>query len=128
MLICTEKIMELFSILNVNEIFVYFRSNANLPIKSRLIVSINRNSTIKEAETISELAISCYKQYNNVIVGIELSGDPNRHQFKDFVPSLTRARCAGLKVKYFLKNNYTSYNFSRYISRKCYRQRHFLLL
>ncbi|XP_047519254.1 adenosine deaminase-like protein [Pieris napi] len=74
------------------------RSNAHLPIKSRLIVSINRNSSIKEAEAISELTISCYKQYPDVIVGIELSGDPNIGQFEDFVPSLTKARCAGLKI------------------------------
>ncbi|CAK1551621.1 unnamed protein product [Leptosia nina] len=74
------------------------RNNAHLPIKSRLIVSINRTSSIKEAESIAELAISFHKQYPDIIVGIELSGDPNVGRFEDFIPALTSARFAGLKV------------------------------
>ncbi|CAG4940242.1 unnamed protein product [Colias eurytheme] len=72
--------------------------NTHLAIKSRLIVSINRSSTIKEADTIADLAISCNKQYPDVIVGIELSGNPSVGKFQDFAPALTKARNAGLNV------------------------------
>lgn len=65
---------------------------------SRFIISINRSYPVSEAETITDLAIQSYKKYPDVVVGIELSGEPTVGKFLDFVPSLTRARDAGLKV------------------------------
>lgn len=66
---------------------------------SRLIVSINRASQITEAEEITSLAIESFKLYPDVIVGIELSGNPVVGKFEDFVPILEKARRSGLKVR-----------------------------
>lgn len=64
-----------------------------------LIISINRNSPIEHAEEIANLAIECHQKYPDAVIGIELSGDPTIGLFKEFVPALSRARQAGLKVK-----------------------------
>jgi adenosine deaminase len=66
---------------------------------SRLIISINRSSSILEAENIAQLAIEYYKKYPDVVVGIELSGEPTLKNFSDFEPIFTKARQAGLKVR-----------------------------
>lgn len=69
-----------------------------------LIISINRKSPVSEAEEIAKLAIAFYKKYPEVVVGIELSGDPMAGVFKNFVPALLQAREAGLKVSIFFFN------------------------
>ncbi|XP_047989712.1 adenosine deaminase-like protein [Leguminivora glycinivorella] len=74
------------------------RSSINLTIISKLIISIDRRSTSQSAEETTDLAIEFYQNYPEVVVGIELSGDPTAGQFKDFVPALTRAREAGMKI------------------------------
>lgn len=74
------------------------KSSLHLSIITRLIISINRKSPIAEAEEIAALAIEYYKKHPDVIVGIELSGDPMAGTFQSFVPALTQARNAGLKV------------------------------
>lgn len=66
---------------------------------SRFIISINRSYPVSEAESITDLAIEKFKKHPDVVVGIELSGEPTIGKFQDFVPALTRARNAGLKVK-----------------------------
>lgn len=65
---------------------------------SRLIVSINRASPLLEAEEITNLAIESFKLYPDIVVGIEISGNPVIGKFEDFVPLLAKARDAGLKV------------------------------
>lgn len=65
---------------------------------SRLIISINRSSPVLEAEEITSLAIDFFKSHPDVVVGIEISGNPNVGKFEEFIPSLTKARRAGLKV------------------------------
>ncbi|VVC99721.1 unnamed protein product [Leptidea sinapis] len=82
----------------IETIAVTLRNNAHLQIKSRLIVSINRSSSEKEADKIVKLAIACFKKYPNVVVGIELSGNPAIGRFRDFIYPLVMARNAGLKV------------------------------
>ncbi|KAM3968318.1 adenosine deaminase-like protein [Aphomia sociella] len=67
-------------------------------IISRLIISINRSSSLVEAEEIAELAIDYYKKQPELVVGIELSGNPTIGEFKSFLPPLSKARQAGLKV------------------------------
>lgn len=74
------------------------KSSLHLSIITRLIISINRKSPIAEAEEIAALAVEYYKKHPDVIVGIELSGDPMAGTFQSFVPALTKARNAGLKV------------------------------
>lgn len=65
---------------------------------TRLIVSINRNSPDREVEEVADLAIDCYKNYPDVVVGIEVSGDPTVGCFQSYMPALEKARAAGLKV------------------------------
>ncbi|CAH0397343.1 unnamed protein product [Chilo suppressalis] len=72
--------------------------SVHLPIMSRLIVSINRSHPISEAEIITDLAIEYHKKYPDVVVGLELSGEPTVGKFEDFVPCFTRAKESGLKI------------------------------
>ncbi|XP_063823875.1 adenosine deaminase-like protein isoform X1 [Ostrinia nubilalis] len=74
------------------------KSSLHLSMLSRFIISINRSYPVAEAEAIAELAIASYKKYPDVVVGLELSGEPTIGKFQDFVPALTRAREAGLKI------------------------------
>ncbi|XP_063380426.1 adenosine deaminase-like protein [Cydia fagiglandana] len=74
------------------------KSSINLTIISRLIISIDRRFTPQAAEKTTDLAIEFYKNYPDIVVGIELSGDPTAGRFQDFVPALARAREAGMKV------------------------------
>lgn len=69
---------------------------------SRLIVSINRSNPVCDATEITCLAIECYKLYPDVVVGIEISGNPMIGKFEDFIPNLNKARAAGLKVVLFI--------------------------
>lgn len=83
-----------------NKIFfkIFRESSQNLNIISRLIISINRSSPVSEAEEITSLAIDFIKSHPDVVVGVELSGNPNVGKFEEFIPSLLKARVAGLKV------------------------------
>uniref|UniRef100_A0A2A4JSQ8 Adenosine deaminase domain-containing protein n=1 Tax=Heliothis virescens TaxID=7102 RepID=A0A2A4JSQ8_HELVI len=74
------------------------KSSLHLTMITRLIISMNRRSPLEEAEQIADLAIEYYKKYPDVVVGIELSGDPMAGVFHDFVPALLKAKEAGLKV------------------------------
>lgn len=83
-------------------LFIYRKSSLSLTMISRLIVSINRSNPVCDAEDITSLAIDCYKLYPDVVVGIEISGNPLIGKFEDFIPSLNKARAAGLKVPFTL--------------------------
>ncbi|CAG4964957.1 unnamed protein product, partial [Parnassius apollo] len=74
------------------------KSSLSLSIISLLIISINRCNTISEAEEIADLAIEYHKKFPNVVVGLELSGNPGCGKFENFVKVFSRARTAGLKV------------------------------
>ncbi|XP_026745954.1 adenosine deaminase-like protein [Trichoplusia ni] len=74
------------------------KSSVHLSMITKLIISINRNQPLEEADEIAKLAIECFKKYPENVVGIELSGDPMAGKFESFVPALTKARDAGLKV------------------------------
>ena len=69
-----------------------------------LIISINRNNPPKEAEAIANIAIEYHKKFPDLVVGIELSGNPAVGKFQDFIPALTKARQAGLKVLRLFKD------------------------
>lgn len=75
-----------------------FCRNTNSSLIPCLIISINRNSPPKEAEVIANLTIEYHRRFPDLVVGIELSGNPAVGNFQDFIPALTRARQAGLKV------------------------------
>ncbi|XP_075972675.1 adenosine deaminase-like protein [Anticarsia gemmatalis] len=74
------------------------KSSRHLTMITRLIVSINRNSTCSEIDEITNLAIQYYKNYPDIVVGLEISGDPTVGSFQTFVPALNKARAAGLKI------------------------------
>ncbi|XP_059060096.1 adenosine deaminase-like protein [Achroia grisella] len=74
------------------------KSSLQHPMESRLIISINRSSNKDEVEEIADLAIEFHRKQPELVVGIELSGNPTVGEFKMFVPALTRAKLAGLKI------------------------------
>lgn len=91
-----------YNILFSIRLFFCRKSSEQFKIIARFIISINRNSTIEEANSIAALAIEYYKTHPDVVVGIELSGDPSKGQFVDFKPALFKAKNEGMKVCNFL--------------------------
>ncbi|GBP03266.1 Adenosine deaminase-like protein [Eumeta japonica] len=61
-----------------------------------IIKSIERS--ISTAKEITSLAIEYHNSYPDIVLGLELSGDPTIGKFQDFVPFLNQARAAGLKI------------------------------
>lgn len=70
----------------------------NLDIDVRLLLSIDRKSTVEIAwETVavaSELAAAS----DGIVVGIDFSGNPKINDAKDFIPVLAHAKSRGLKI------------------------------
>ena len=69
----------------------------------RLLVSINRGAAVAEAESTINLALSLYEKQKQQcieprIVGVDFCGNCYKGVWKDFVPCLSRARAAGLKL------------------------------
>ncbi|XP_065827088.1 adenosine deaminase-like protein isoform X3 [Oscarella lobularis] len=64
----------------------------------KLLLSIDRTHTLREAEDTVDLAIHLKKEPNSRIVGIDLSGNPNAGDGRLFLPCLQRARESGLKI------------------------------
>lgn len=70
-----------------------------LPMKCRFIVSIDRSGSVLEAEENVDLAIELYQRPNSLVVGMDIGGNPTKNDFRDFLPSISRARTeAGLKI------------------------------
>ncbi|CAH2091744.1 unnamed protein product [Euphydryas editha] len=80
------------------ETIVQTMKNDKFSIIPCFIISINRSSPKNEVEMITDLAIEYHKKYPDLVVGIELSGNPAVGKFSHFLPALTRSREAGLKV------------------------------
>ncbi|KAI2497067.1 Adenosine/AMP deaminase [Fragilaria crotonensis] len=73
-------------------------TNGRLPLKARLLVSIDRARDVEEAIENVNIAIDLHQNENPYIVGIDLGGNPLRNDFRDFEGALSMARKAGLKV------------------------------
>ena len=70
-----------------------------LPMKCRFIVSIDRSGSVVEAEENVDLAIALFQRPNSMVVGMDIGGNPTKNDFRDFLPSISRARKeAGLKI------------------------------
>ncbi|XP_068627981.1 adenosine deaminase-like protein [Battus philenor] len=82
----------------VETIVQAMRKSSLQDIIATLIISINRSNSASEAEEIANIAIEYQKKCPDIVVGIELSGNPGVGSFVDFENALTRARNAGLKV------------------------------
>jgi adenosine deaminase len=79
-----------------------------LPLKCRLILSLDRSQSLSEAADTVQLAIQLRQEADNepqhgilcskYIVGMDLGGNPTRQTFADFAPLLHQARQAGLRI------------------------------
>lgn len=61
-------------------------------------MSIDRKLSVEIVEDITNLAIEYHKKFPNIVVGLELSGNPTVGKFSDIIPYLNKARETGLKV------------------------------
>ncbi|XP_017088556.2 adenosine deaminase-like protein [Drosophila bipectinata] len=64
----------------------------------KLLPSINRAEPVAAAEETVSLAIEFAKTHPDLVLGIDLSGNPGKGSFADFIPILSRARENGLKL------------------------------
>eukprot|EP01017_Pseudomicrothorax_dubius_P047985 TRINITY_DN8664_c0_g1_i3.p1 TRINITY_DN8664_c0_g1~~TRINITY_DN8664_c0_g1_i3.p1 ORF type:complete len:325 (-),score=68.84 TRINITY_DN8664_c0_g1_i3:36-1010(-) len=65
---------------------------------ARLLLSINRGEPLENGQELVELAKTFRKSYKDTLVGIDFSGNPIKGNFSIYVPMLTDARDAGLKL------------------------------
>jgi adenosine deaminase len=70
-------------------------ANDHLDIQTRLLLSINRSMSEQEAHEVVALA---EKSDRDVVVGVELSGNPYEGHFRTFIPALDRARASGFPI------------------------------
>ncbi|CAB4008894.1 adenosine deaminase isoform X1 [Paramuricea clavata] len=71
-----------------------------IDIVVRFLLSIDRRQSVCEAEDTVELAIEYKDKYDGLVVGVDLSGDPKVGNAAEFIPCLSRARSAGLKLAF----------------------------
>ncbi|XP_058974244.1 adenosine deaminase-like protein [Musca domestica] len=64
----------------------------------KLLISIDRSQGLDAAEEIVNLAIEMKSQYPTIVRGMDLSGNPAKGHFKDFLPSLEKAKKADLHL------------------------------
>ncbi|EDV49824.1 adenosine deaminase-like protein [Drosophila erecta] len=67
-------------------------------ITVKLLPSINRAEPVAVAEETASLAVELAQAHPNLILGIDLSGNPGKGRFSDFAPILAQARAKGLKL------------------------------
>ncbi|EDX13671.1 adenosine deaminase-like protein [Drosophila simulans] len=67
-------------------------------ITVKLLPSINRAEPVDVAEETVSLAVELAQAHPNLILGIDLSGNPGKGRFSDFAPILAQARDTGLKL------------------------------
>ena len=80
----------------INEIELAEESNDKL--KVRYIVSIDRTKSVEEARENLAMCVAARKE-SSLVVGLELSGDPRKGSFSDFLPVFEEARKEhGLKI------------------------------
>ncbi|KAH8283800.1 hypothetical protein KR054_001831 [Drosophila jambulina] len=64
----------------------------------KLLPSINRAEPVAVAEETVNLALELAQSHPDLILGIDLSGNPGKGRFSDFAPILSLAREKGLKL------------------------------
>lgn len=70
----------------------------NLDIIVKLILAIDRRQSLEVAMETVQLAVKYREKSNGVVVGIDLSGDPNVGNATVFVPAFKEAQRQGLKL------------------------------
>lgn len=68
------------------------------PIVVKLLPSINRAEPVEMAEETIDVTLNLHQNNDDIIVGIDFSGNPNCGKFRDFKPLLEKARNSGLKL------------------------------
>jgi adenosine deaminase len=63
----------------------------------RLLISIDRSKSVEENEETVELALGV-RTRSDVVVGIDLSGNPLKESFVNFLPLLERCRNMGMSI------------------------------
>ncbi|XP_047117046.1 adenosine deaminase-like protein [Schistocerca piceifrons] len=74
------------------------KANISRNILTKLIVSVDRQRGLTEAEENVLLAVDMHFKYPDIVVGIDLSGHPCKGRIEDFLPLLQKARSSGLKL------------------------------
>jgi len=64
----------------------------------KLIASINRADGLNAARDNVKAAIEIKEKFPQILVGMDISGDPTKFTFEDFKPFLKEARLNGLKM------------------------------
>lgn len=59
----------------------------------------------ERSKNLIDLALKYKETGNKYVLGIELSGDPRVGNFNDYIPELTRAKEAGLKMSFHCGEN-----------------------
>lgn len=67
-------------------------------MKTCLLISIDRRKSLQEAAENVNLAIQFHEKYPDIVVGLDLSGNPHVGNFKDFANIMDKARMLNLKV------------------------------
>lgn len=72
----------------------------------RLLVSVDRGASVEDAKETIDVAIEAFKaQGKEMIVGVEMGGNPLRGDWAQLEPHFARARAAGLKVSLHFAEN-----------------------
>jgi adenosine deaminase len=69
-----------------------------LPIIVKLLISIDRKMGALEGSENVDLAINWFMKYPELVVGLDLSGDPRQGSHEWIIPLLARAREHGLQI------------------------------
>ncbi len=93
-------------------------ANKTLDLQTRLIISVNRDLPISEAED----TLSVFSNFNSplkrLIVGVDYCGDENREKMKpeEIIPILNKFRKQGLKVTYHIAESkqYQMLDFNKF--------------
>lgn len=83
------------------EAIVEFEERSRGAMPTRLLLSVDRAAPTRRADETVELALALRGERDDarrLLVGIDLSGNPSKGRFADFVPALSRARKAGLPI------------------------------
>ncbi|XP_033634004.1 adenosine deaminase-like protein [Asterias rubens] len=77
---------------------IHESKDAGLDIIVRFMIAIDRGRDLKTAQETVKLAKEFYASSGGVVVGLDLSGDPNKNDARDYIPFLKEARESGLKL------------------------------
>jgi len=76
----------------------YFPRSHKGTIMVKLLLSIDRRQGKAEAEHALKIALETKAKHPDLVVGLDLSGDPTAGAFESFLPTLLKAKQSGLGV------------------------------